>query len=127
MRTIVLLLLLVLVQSDQTRAFQLGRIGNVSLSGSQGFRINQTSCSQCACLLAANGTLVAFNCHLSNGTCEMITAYNATIAYAVQTNPNSTFYFRQLPLISLMTTENSDAGRFLFPSGQIRMREKCEN
>ena len=119
--------LLVLVQSYQTHGFQLGLIGNVSLIGSQGFQINQTSCSQCACRLAVNDTLFAFNCHLSNNTCEVFTAYNTTIAYVIQTNPNSTFYFRQLPPISLMTTENYDTGRSLCSSGQIRTSEKFEN
>ena len=127
MPSVVLLLLLVLVQSYQTHAFQLGLIGNVSLSGSQGFRINQTSCSQCACLLAANDTWVAFNCHLSDGTCEVFRAYNTTIVYTIQTNLNSNFYFQQLPPVTLGATENADAGRSTHSTTLIEVRARSNS
>jgi hypothetical protein len=121
------ILLLALIQFHLHDSLELGLIRNVSLIGLPSFQINQTSCSQCACLLTTTSAWVAFNCYLSNSTCQMITSYNTTTALTIQSHLHSNFFFRQLPPISTMTTGNFDAGNFTRTTRMITMNAKFEH
>ena len=94
---------LLFTMCNRVESASVGLIPNVSLVGQQGVEINQTSCAQCLCLLLPNSSFVSLNCYKANGTCELFTAYNATVEYGVKDNLNSHFYFNELPPTVLTT------------------------
>ena len=118
-------LFLVFIQFYLSDSLQLGLIRNVSLIGASGFQLNQTTCSECTCLLATTSAWVAFNCDLSNSICQMIASYNTTTALTIQSHLNSSFYFRQLPPISTTVTGNPDAGNSAPTTRLISVNERA--
>ena len=76
----------------------LGIIHNASLDilAANITTINGT-CAQCVCRLLADPAFFSFNCYHQSITCQLHSAQNLNLPFALITNLDTSFYFRSLP------------------------------